>query len=191
MTKAVIVVDYSIDFVADDGALTAGKVAQNLEGYIANLVTESVAAGDYVVFADDFHEKDDPHHPETKLFPPHNIAGTEGRLMYGKVGEVYEQVKDEPNVYWTDKRRYSAFAGTEVDIRLRERGITEVWIVGVVTDICILHTSVDAYNLGYDIVVPEAGVASFNQAGHDWALDHFENTLGGRVIRLDDGAENE
>lgn len=30
--------------------------------------------------------------------------------------------------------------------------------------------------------VHEDGVASFNQAGHEWALGHFVNTLGGKVI---------
>ncbi len=182
--KALIVVDYSQDFVADDGALTAGQVAQDLEDYISQLILEFSENKDYIVFANDCHQADDPYHPETKLFPPHNIEGSSGREFYGKVGQVFDQIKDQNHVYYTDKRRYSAFKGTEVDLRLRERQITEVWLVGVVTDICILHTAVDAYNLGYQIVVPEAGVASFNKSGHQWALDHFENTLGGRVIRL-------
>ena len=30
-----------------------------------------------------------------------------------------------------------------------ERGITELCLTGVCTDICVLHTAVDAYNLGY------------------------------------------
>lgn len=184
--RGLIIVDYSNDFVADGGALTAGKPAQVLENYIADLAREFIDNGDYVVFADDMHEEGDEYHPETKLFPPHNIKDTAGRLFYGKLNDIYEENKEKTNIYWTDKRRYSAFAGTEVDIRFRERDIKEVWIVGVVTDICILHTSVDAYNLGYDIVIPEAGVASFNQTGHEVALGHFENSLGARVIPLEE-----
>lgn len=182
--KALIVIDYSNDFVADDGALTAGKPAQVLEDYLATLTLDFINKGDYVVFADDLHEKNDSYHPETKLFPPHNLRDTDGRLFYGKLNTIYTENKEKPNVYWIDKRRYSAFAGTDLDIRLRERHITELWLVGVVTDICVLHTAVDAYNLGYDIVVPEAGVASFNQKGHEMALNHFENSLGAKVIRL-------
>ena len=45
-----------------------------------------------------------------------------------------------------DKTRYSAFAGTDLEMKLRERGIEEVHLVGVCTDICVLHTAVDAYN---------------------------------------------
>ena len=58
-----------------------------------------------------------------------------------------------------DKRHYSAFSGTDLDIRLRERGITELCLTGVCTDICVLHTAVDAYNLGYQLMIPERAVA--------------------------------
>src|SRR5699024_4072417 len=58
----------------------------------------------------------------------------------------------------------------------------EVHLVGVCTDICILHTAIEAYNKGLDIVVHKDAVASFNQPGHEWALGHFENTLGAKVI---------
>lgn len=183
MKKALIVVDYSKDFVATDGALTAGEPAQVLDTYIADSIKSFIESGDYVAIANDLHTLDDPYHPETKLFPPHNLEGTEGREIYGKTGEAFKYYENHDNLFFTDKRRYSAFAGTEVDLRLRERGINEVWIVGVVTDICILHTAMSAYNLGYKIIIPEAGVASFNQAGHEWALDHFENSLGATVIR--------
>ena len=37
MTKALISIDYSYDFVADDGKLTAGKPAQAIEDRIAQV----------------------------------------------------------------------------------------------------------------------------------------------------------
>jgi len=67
-------------------------------------------------------------------------------------------------------------------LKLRERGITELHLIGVCTDICVLHTAVDAYNKGFDIVIHKNAVASFNQAGHEWALNHFEHTLGATII---------
>ena len=42
-----------------------------------------------VVFAIDLHTENDPYHPETKLFPPHNLEGTEGRKLYGSIQEIY------------------------------------------------------------------------------------------------------
>ena len=95
--------------------------------------------------------------------------------------DVYEQNKDKENVCYLDKTRYSAFAGTDLEIRLRARGITELHLVGVCTDICVLHTAVDAYNRGFNVVVYREAVASFNQQGHEWALGHFEGALGAVV----------
>ncbi|MBO1914225.1 cysteine hydrolase, partial [Microvirga sp. 3-52] len=107
--------------------------------------------------------------------------GTTGRHLYGTLQELYEERKDE--ILWIDKTRFSAFAGTDLELQLRARGIIELHLVGVCTDICILHTSVDAYNRGFEIVIHEPGVASFDAAGHEWALRHFENTLGAKVIK--------
>ena len=80
-----------------------------------------------------------------------------------------------------DKTRYSAFAGTDLDIRLRERHVDTVHLVGVCSDICVLHTAVDAYNLSYNIVVHKSGVAGLTPEGNDWALNHFEHVLGAKV----------
>lgn len=179
--KALLNVDYTYDFVAEDGKLTCGKPGQKIEDAIVRLTNHFLEAGDFVVFAIDKHTENDDLHPETKLFPPHNIEGTAGRNLYGALENLYSRHKRDSNVYYMDKTRYSAFAGTDLEIKLRERGIEEVHICGVCTDICVLHTAVDAYNKGFNIVVHQDAVASFNEAGHEWALSHFENTLGAKV----------
>lgn len=179
--RALINIDYTYDFVADDGALTCGEPGQAIEGKIVQLTEAFIKNGDYIVFAIDVHDKGDEYHPETKLFPPHNLRGTVGRDLYGALKDVYEANKDKENVGYFDKTRYSAFAGTDLEIKLRERGITEVHLVGVCTDICVLHTAVDAYNKGFKIVVYKEAVASFNPQGHEWALGHFEQSLGAMV----------
>ncbi|PIC63726.1 isochorismatase [Sporosarcina sp. P13] len=180
MKKALLVIDYTVDFVAIDGALTCGEPGIALEEYITELTTSYLEKQLPVFVINDLHEKNDPYHPESSLFPAHNIRGTAGRNLYGKLQDLYETHTDD--MIWMDKTRYSAFAGTNLDIQLRSRGINEIHLTGVCTDICILHTAVDAYNLGYKIFVHEGGVASFNPIGHDWALSHFTNTLGATVI---------
>lgn len=182
MKKALLNIDYTNDFVAEDGTLTCGKPGQVLEDYIVQLTKEFHEQGDYIAFLIDLHFENDTHHPESELFPPHNIAGTEGRNLYGQLETLYQEIKDDANVEYFDKTRYSAFTGTNLELQLRARKIEELHIVGVCTDICVLHTAVDAYNKGFKIVVHEQGVASFNQAGHEWALGHFTDTLGGKVV---------
>lgn len=180
--QALINVDYTVDFVADEGKLTCGKTGQAIEENIVSITRDFIAAGDFTVFAIDAHEAGDTFHPETELFPPHNIVGTEGQELYGSLSSVYTENKNKSHVYYFDKTRYSAFAGTDLEIKLRERGIDEIHLVGVCTDICVLHTAVDAYNKGFNIVIHKDAVASFNAAGHDWALGHFKDTLGAKVV---------
>ncbi|RKQ30875.1 cysteine hydrolase family protein [Oceanobacillus halophilus] len=179
--RALINVDYTYDFVATDGALTCGEPGQAIEEKVVGLTQEFIHAEDYVVFAIDAHKEGDEFHPESKLFPPHNIIGTSGRDLYGRLADVYAENVGKDNVYYFDKTRYSAFAGTDLEIKLRERGIEEVHIIGVCTDICVLHTAVDAYNKGFQIVIHKDAVASFNKQGHEWALGHFRDSLGAMV----------
>jgi nicotinamidase-related amidase len=182
MRKALINIDYTFDFVADAGALTCGKPGQEIELEIVRLTKLFIEDGAYVVFAIDIHREGDQLHPETSLFPPHNIEATAGRKLYGSLQEAYDENKEKENVYFMDKTRYSAFAGTDLEIKLRERGIEELHLVGVCTDICVLHTAIDAYNKGFNIIVHEKAVASFNQDGHSWALGHFKGSLGAEII---------
>lgn len=184
MSKALIVIDYTNDFVSSSGRLTCGEPGQAIEDDVTNLTSAFILANDFVVFAVDVHEEGDKYHPEAALFPPHNIRGTKGRHLYGKLGQYFDLLSHEglpSHVKWMDKTRYSAFAGTDLDIMLRSRGIFEIHLIGVCTDICVLHTAVDAYNLGYQIVVHRRGVASFNEQGHTYALEHFRSVLGAKV----------
>lgn len=182
MMKALLSIDYTEDFVATEGALTTGGAGQGIEEALVEVTRAFIENGEFVVFAIDAHDPSDQYHPENKLFPPHNVIGTDGRHLYGTLAPLYEANRDKETVYWFDKRHYSAFSGTDLDIRLRERGIKEVHLTGVCTDICVLHTAVDAYNLGYQIVIHEKAVQSFDAQGHEWALRHFKNTLGAVIV---------
>ncbi|KOY74941.1 Nicotinamidase [Apilactobacillus kunkeei] len=179
--EALLIIDYTNDFVDDNGKLTIGKPGQVLVDYIVDLAEEFRQSGKWVILPTDLHQENNPYHPETKLFPPHNLKDTWGRDFYGKLNDWYNDHKDEEKVYMYDKTRYSAFAGTDLDLRLRERKIDTLHLVGVCTDICVLHTAISAYNLHYDVVVHEKGVAGLTQAGHGFALSHFKGSLGATV----------
>ncbi|MFD1393564.1 cysteine hydrolase family protein [Lacticaseibacillus jixianensis] len=177
MPKALLIIDYTNDFVAAEGALTAGGPAQAIAPRLVALAEQFRAAGEFVYLPTDVHIPGDPYHPETKLFPPHNVRGTWGRELYGPLAPWYQQHQQEQNVTLFDKTRYSSFAGTPLDLWLRERRVDEVHLVGVCTDICVLHTAVDAYNLNYPLVVHQDAVATFTPGGQEWALNHFKTVL--------------
>ncbi|HAT53755.1 MAG TPA: isochorismatase [Lactobacillus sp.] len=180
--RALLIIDYTNDFVADKGALTTGLPGQQIEGHIIELANQFLSAGDYVILPTDLHDGVDPYHPETKLFPPHNLKDTWGRELYGKLQSWYREHRDNDHVYFFDKNRYSAFANTNLDNYLRSRKITDLHLTGVCTDICVLHTAVDAYNHDYQLTIHKNAVASFDQTGHKWALNHFKTTLGATIM---------
>src|SRR5699024_919362 len=123
-----------------------------------------------------------PLHPETASFPEHNIIGTPGIELYGELKSLYEANKSNKNVFYFEKTRYSAFTGTNLELKLRERQIEELYLVGVCTDICILHTAIDAYNKRIKIVIPDNWVASIQQAAHECVISHFNFILGAQVM---------
>lgn len=93
--RALINIDYTVDFVASDGALTCGEPGQLLEQKNVDLTKEFIRNGEFTVFAIDVHEEGDVYHPETKLFPPHNIRNTKGRDLYGALKPLYEENKEQ------------------------------------------------------------------------------------------------
>jgi nicotinamidase-related amidase len=87
------------------------------------------------------------------------------------------------------KRRYSGFFETDLDVRLEAAHPQRVTVVGVCTDICVLHTSADLRNRDYRVVVPASAVATFDAPGHpgdavqEWSLEHLSGVLGAIVER--------
>ena len=86
------------------------------------------------------------------------------------------------------KRRYSGFFETNLDALLEAARPEQVTVIGVCTDICVLHTVADLRNRDYQVVVPASAVATFDAPGHPgdevqkWALAHLAGVLGARVI---------
>ena len=93
--NALLSIDYTVDFVADTGRLTTGQAGQAIETTLVDHTQRFIDQGDFVVFAIDRHEAEDPYHPENQLFPPHNLAGSEGRNLYGTLAAVYEDHKEK------------------------------------------------------------------------------------------------
>lgn len=178
MRDAFVLIDYSYDFVAMDGKLSCKEPAIALESAIVEKWNNYNAQNKPIFVLMDMHFENDKLHPESKLFPPHNIKNTDGRKLYGKLDELFQQSKHQDNIFWIDKMRYSAFCGTPLLQLLRERNINNIELAGVCTDICVLHTAVDGYNLGFNMFVDEHAVASFNPDGHKFAIAHFQHVLG-------------
>ena len=102
---------------------------------------------------------------------PNCIEGSGGELLD-------ESLTVLPEDYVIQKRRYSGFFGTDLDLVLREHGITRVIVVGTKTNCCIRATVTDAYNLDYDVVVISDCVATNSDVTNDVHLDDIRRYLG-------------
>lgn len=107
---------------------------------------------------------------------PNCIEGTGGELLD-------EHLVVLPQDYVIQKRRYSAFFGTDVDLVLREHGIGRVIVVGTKTNCCVRATVTDAYNLGYDVTVISDCVATDDPTVNEVHLSDIQKYLG-TVIAL-------
>ena len=76
------------------------------------------------------------------------------------------------------KRRYSAFFGTDLDLLLREQGITTVVLAGVKTNVCIRATIQDAFANGYQVLLPREATNSNRRHLEEAALEDINRYFG-------------
>lgn len=176
--EALLIVDMSNDFVADDGTLTVGKPAQEIVPYIKELATKFLAEGNHVVVSMDEHQPNDPHFD---LWPPYNIVGTEGQQLYGELNEWFQDNEGHENLSYSPKTNYNAFFKTDLAETFRNAGVEKVHTVGVTTDICDFLTVAGADAEGFKTVIHKQGVATFTDLG-ETMLSHMKRCFYTEII---------
>jgi ureidoacrylate peracid hydrolase len=74
--------------------------------------------------------------------------------------EIIDELKPQPTEIVIEKKRFSAFAGTELDMTLRTFGVKYLVFTGVTTNVCVESSLRDAYHLDYfPILLSDATVA--------------------------------
>lgn len=148
---ALIVVDVQNDFLAG-GALPVPGGDEVIPA-LGKMVRRFDAANLPVFATRDWHG---PLHssflPQGGAWPPHCVAGSPGAafpisLVLPAVATVVSKGtrSDDPG--------YSAFADTDLDDRLRKHGVRRLFVGGLATDYCVLHTVRDALARGYAVVL--------------------------------------
>jgi nicotinamidase-related amidase len=139
--SALIIVDMLKDFTDPQGLVYYPQNREVLPR-IKRVLEECRKHGLLVVFLKHFYRKE-KFDKNLQNMRPCCLEGTEGDEI-DPLLEV-DPVKD----YVIQKRRYSGFFGTDLDMVLRENKIENVIIVGTKTNCCIRATVTDAYNLDY------------------------------------------
>jgi nicotinamidase/pyrazinamidase len=150
---ALLVVDVQHDFLPG-GALAVpdGDVVVP----VMNRYVEVAAQSGIPVFASrDWHPRNHcSFRSQGGLWPPHCVADSEGAEFAPGLNLPHDVVIVS-KAQKQDADAYSAFGGTDLDARLRSRGILRLWVGGLATDYCVLETVLDARKAGYEVLFLE------------------------------------
>lgn len=114
--------------------------------------------------------------------PPPEAACVEGT----REAELLPELVPLPGEPVFEKRRFSCFIGTELDLLLRRLEVDTLLVAGVCTDVCVLWTVGDAFQRDYHVRVLEDCVAGTTPEAHDRALTIMRDlTTAGRPVRSD------
>lgn len=171
MGKLLVVVDYQKDFV--DGS--AGfEEAKYLEEGICDKVLKYLNSGDRVICTLDTHGENYLETREGKNFPIiHCIKGTKGHSIYGKLEDI---VKNNKEIFLLEKKAFGISPKSLCEIKKDFGDITEIEIIGIVTNMCLLSNVVMFQNeyINSDIIVDASLCASFDKEMHEKTLDILE-----------------
>jgi len=146
--RALLVVDVQNDFCP--GGALAVKEGDEVVAPLNRLIEEFLARGDYVFKSRDWHPAKTKHFADYGgTWPVHCVQGTRG-------ASFHEALIEDPRIEiiskgMGDEDSYSAFDGTSLAARLRERGVSEVWVGGLATDYCVKNTALDAMREGFQV----------------------------------------
>ena len=85
-------------------------------------------------------------------------------------GEIHEEVKPLPGETRVGKFIVSSFARSRLDDLLKEKGISDLLLTGVATNMVVEATTRDAFDRGYSVIIAEDAVASFSDEAHQFAI---------------------
>jgi nicotinamidase-related amidase len=134
--------------------------------------------GILVVYVNASHR---PGYPEVAPKPSSlsSSIAKAGGLMRGSWGaEVIDQLRPLAEDIVIYNYSSSAFAYTELDLILRNKGITDLVLTGLVTNWIVESTARDAVNRGYNICTLSDCCQGVNEEMHKWSLSNILSAIG-------------
>lgn len=97
-------------------------------------------------------------------------VGRRASALPGNFTEFVAELEPDVTDIQLTKRTWSCFAGTPLHALLQERGVTQVVVVGVATSFGVESTARDAFDLGYNVVLPVDVMTDIRAESHENSL---------------------